>query len=93
MISQIERLSSSEMKVALRSVRMAVWSCDWCSCIRRAPASGWYSDLTLLAAERAATPTLGILCVGPARPDVFSVGKCDEVATVFAWLIGDDEGL
>jgi hypothetical protein len=68
-ISQVDRLSSNETKIAPRSVRMALWSCGWWSCIMRAPASGWYSDITPLVAERSATPPHGIFSfdAAPAR--------------------------
>jgi hypothetical protein len=59
-INQVERLSSSETKIAPRSVRMAVWSCGRCWCIGEPPASGWYRRFTLLVAERSATPPHGI---------------------------------
>jgi hypothetical protein len=59
-INQVDRLSSSEIKIAPRSVRMALWSCSWWSSIGQAPAGGGYSDLTLPAAERSATPPHGI---------------------------------
>jgi len=48
------------MKIAPRSVLIAAWSCGWCGCIGRRSGEWWYSDLTLPAAERSATPPHGI---------------------------------
>lgn len=63
-ISQVDRLSSSETNIAPRSVRMALCSCGWGSCIGRLQRAGGIDDLTLLEAKRGAIPPPRIFILG-----------------------------